>query len=89
MNHKAYLDLKGMIYLTYTCRLWYCYACASLNLLSLLLSYSINEFELFVTDQAIYNIVNRLEKRWFLPYAMDLPPVQAIYNISLLHYWIY
>ena len=84
-----------MIYLIYTRLLWYCYACASLDWFTLLLPSSINEIELFVTDQTIFNIVNRTQKmlapvciifsmfvqKTVLLDAMDLAPVCIIFSM--------
>lgn len=72
-----------MICLAYTFRLWYYYSCASLNSLTLLLPSSINESELFVTDQATFGIINSPPKVFFLD-AMDLTSVRIFFSCKKL-----
>lgn len=72
-----------MICLAYTFRLWYYYSCGSLNSLTLLLPSSINESELFVTDQATFNIINSPPKVFFLD-AMDLTSVRIFFSCKKL-----
>lgn len=76
-------DLFSLHLSTMVLLLYYYYSCASLNSLTLLLPSSINESELFVTDQATFNIINSPPKVFFLD-AMDLTSVRIFFSCKKL-----